>query len=160
MFEILGGGLLGSIFGGLFRLAPEVLKFLDKGNERKHELAMFTLQTDLEKMRGQFKMEEKYVDYSVSQLDAIKEAFKEQSETAKEAGKFVSAVSALVRPGITWALFFMYATVKAAALYMALQSGGHWSEVILKVWDADDFAMFNMCLTFWFVGRSIEKYQK
>jgi hypothetical protein len=160
MFEVLSGGLLGSIFGGVFRLAPEVLKWLDKKNERAHELSMFTLQTDLEKMRGQFKMEEKYVDYSVNQLDAIKEAFKEQATTAKEAGWFVAAVSALVRPGITWALFFMYATVKAAALVMAFQTGGHWTEVIIKVWDADDFAMLNMCLTFWFVGRSIEKYQK
>jgi len=160
MFDILGGGLLGSIFGGLFRLAPEVLKWLDKKNERAHELSMFTLQTDLEKLRGQFKMEEKYVDYSVQQLDTIKEAFKEQATTAKEAGWFVAAVSALVRPGITWALFFMYATVKAAALVMAFQTGGHWTEVVTKVWDADDFAMLNMCLTFWFVGRSIEKYQK
>jgi len=160
MFDILGGGLLGSIFGGLFRLAPEVLKWLDKKNERAHELSMFTLQTDLEKLRGQFKMEEKYVDYSVQQLDTIKEAFKEQATTAKEAGWFVAAVSALVRPGITWALFFMYATVKAAALVMAYQTGGHWTEVVTKVWDADDFAMLNMCLTFWFVGRSIEKYQK
>jgi hypothetical protein len=160
MFDILGGGLLGSIFGGLFRLAPELLKWLDKKDERKHELSMFTLQTDLEKMRGQFKMEEKYVDYSVQQLDTIKEAFKEQATTAKEAGWFVAAVSALVRPGITWALFFMYATVKAAALVMAFQTGGHWTEVVTKVWDGDDFAMLNMCLTFWFVGRSIEKYQK
>jgi hypothetical protein len=160
MFDILGGGLLGSIFGGIFRLAPEVLKWLDKKNERQHELSMFTLQTDLEKLRGQFKMEEKYVDYSVQQLDTIKEAFKEQASTAKEAGWFVAAVSALVRPGITWALFFMYAAVKAAALVMAFQTGGHWTEVVTKVWDADDFAMLNMCLTFWFVGRSIEKYQK
>jgi len=160
MFEILSGGLLGSIFGGLFRLAPEVLKFLDKGNERKHELSMFSLQTDLEKMRGQFKMEERYVDYSVNQLDAIKEAFKEQATTAKEAGWFVAAVSALVRPGITWALFFMYAAVKAAAIVMAFQTGGHWTEIITRGWDEDDFAMLNMCLTFWFVGRSIEKYQK
>ena len=30
MFEIFSGGLLGSIFGGIFRLAPEVLKWLDK----------------------------------------------------------------------------------------------------------------------------------
>lgn len=160
MFELLGGGILGSIFGGLFRLAPEVLKFLDKGNERKHELSMFTLQTDLEKMRGQFKMEERYVDYSVTQLETIKEAFKEQSKTAKEAGWFVSAVSALVRPGITWALFFMYATVKIAAIVLAMQTGGHWAEILRQSWDVDDFAMLNMCLTFWFVGRSIEKYNK
>jgi hypothetical protein len=52
----------------------------------------------------------------------------------------------------------MYAAVKAAAIVMAFQTGGHWTEVITRVWDADDFAMLNMCLTFWFV-EDIEKYQ-
>ena len=160
MFDLLSGGLLGSIFGGLFRLAPEVLKFLDKKNERAHELSMFQLQTDLEKMRGEFRVEEKYVDYSIQQTEAIKAAFQEQAETAKAAGWFVAAISALVRPGITWALFFMYATVKAAALVMAFQTGAVWTEVVTQVWDEDDFGVFTMCLTFWFVGRSIEKYQK
>jgi len=47
MLEFLGSGLFGSLFGGLFRLAPELLKYFDKANERKHELAMFGLQTDL-----------------------------------------------------------------------------------------------------------------
>jgi hypothetical protein len=160
MFELLSGGLLGSVFGGLFRLAPEILKFLDKKNERSHELNMFQLQTDLEKMRGQFRMEEKYVEHSVAQLDTIKEAFREQSETAKNAGWFVSAISALVRPGITWALFFMYAAVKVAAIYMAFLTNAPWYEVIQQTWDADDFGIFTMCISFWFVGRSIEKYNK
>jgi hypothetical protein len=160
MFELLSGGLLGSIFGGLFRLAPEVLKFLDKANERKHELAMFQLQTDLEKVRGQFRMEEKYVDYSEQQLDTIKAAFEEQSQTAQAAGWFVAGISALVRPGITWAIFGMYAAVKAASLVLAFQSNAPWHEVIMKCWDEDDFGLFTMILTFWFVGRSIEKYQK
>ena len=35
MLEILSGGLLGGVFGGIFRLAPEVLKFFDKKNERE-----------------------------------------------------------------------------------------------------------------------------
>ena len=160
MFDLLSGGLLGSIFGGLFRLAPEVLKFLDKKNERQHELSMFQLQTDLEKLRGEFKMEEKYVDYSIQQMDTIKAAFQEQAETAKAAGWFVAAISALVRPGITWALFFMYAAVKAAALVIAFQTGADWTEVVSKCWDEDDFGVFTMCITFWFVGRSVEKYQK
>jgi hypothetical protein len=160
MFDLLSGGLLGSIFGGLFRLAPEVLKFLDKKNERQHELSMFQLQTDLEKLRGEFRVEEKYVDYSIQQLDSIKSAFQEQAETAKAAGWFVSAISALVRPGITWALFFMYAAVKAAALVIAFQTGAHWAEVVTKVWDEDDFGLFTMVISFWFVGRAIEKYQR
>jgi hypothetical protein len=121
---------------------------------------MFQLQTDLEKLRGEFRVEEKYVDYSIQQTEAIKAAFQEQAETAKAAGWFVAAISALVRPGITWALFFMYAAVKAAALVMAFQTGAVWTEVVTQVWDNDDFAIFNMCLTFWFVSRSIDKYQK
>ena len=160
MFDLLGGGLLGSIFGGLFRLAPEILKLLDKKNERAHELNMFRLQTDLEKLRGEFRIEERYVDYSIQQLDTIKAAFKEQQETAKQAGWFVSAISALVRPGITWCFFFMYAAVKTAALVIAFQTNAPWYDVIVTVWDQDDFALFMMCISFFFVGRPIEKYQK
>jgi hypothetical protein len=160
MLDILGGGLFGSLIGGLFRLAPEVLKFLDKKNERAHELNMFRLQTDLEKLRGEFKVEEKYVDYSIQQLDSIKSAFQEQAKTALSAGPFVAAVSALVRPGITWALFGMYAAVKAAALVIAFQTGAHWAEVVTKVWDEDDFGLFTMVVSFWYVGRAIEKYQR
>ena len=47
MFEILSGGIFGSLIGGIFRLAPEVLKYLDKGSERTHELAMFQEQCKL-----------------------------------------------------------------------------------------------------------------
>lgn len=47
MLDILSGGLLGSIFGGIFRMAPEVLKFFDKKNERMHELNMFARQCEL-----------------------------------------------------------------------------------------------------------------
>ena len=145
---------------GIFRLAPEVLKFLDKKNERQHELSMFQLQTDLEKMRGEFKMEEKYVDYSIQQMDTIKEAFKEQAQTAKEAGWFASFVTAITRPGLTWTAFGVYVAVKAAGLTIAFQTNAHWAEVLTKSYDEDDFAMLNMMLTFWFVGRSIEKYNK
>ena len=58
MLDIIGGGLFGTIFGGLFRLAPEVLKFLDRKNERQHELSMFNRQCELEQIRGEMKLAE------------------------------------------------------------------------------------------------------
>ena len=123
MFEMLGGGLLGSIFGGLFRLAPEVLKWLDRKDERSHELKMFSLQTDLEKMRGEYRMEEKYIDFSKANVDAIGEAFKQQAEADKKAYKWVASISALVRPGITWLLFGLYTAVKIVTIMYAVNSG-------------------------------------
>jgi len=157
MFEMLGGGLLGSIFGGLFRLAPEVLKWLDRKDERSHELKMFSLQTDLEKMRGEYKMEEKYVDFSKANIDAIGEAFKQQAEADKKAYKWVASISALVRPGITWLLFGLYTAVKVISVSYAVNSGLPAIQIMQEIWTPDDFAMLMMVLTFYFLGRPLEK---
>jgi len=160
MLEFLGSGIIGSLFGGIFRLAPEVLKFFDKKNERQHELQMFNLQTDLEKMRGEFRVEERYVDHSVAQLDAIKEAFVEQRKTSEASYKWVAALSALVRPMITYLLFGLYILYKVTVMYTAYIMGVPWIEIVKNSWTVEDFGMLNMILTFWFVGRSIEKYEK
>jgi hypothetical protein len=121
---------------------------------------MFTLQTDLEKQRGEFKTEERYVDHSVAQLNAIQEAFKEQSETASKSYMWVSALSALVRPMVTYVLFGLYVLLKCVTINYALVGGADWHTVLVGAWTTEDFGMLNMILTFWFVGRSIEKYQK
>jgi len=158
--EFLTTGILGSLFGGLFRLAPELLKFFDKNNDRKHELKMFEIQTDLEKQRGEYKLEERYVDHSVQQLTAIQEAFKEQADTAKSSYPWVAALSALVRPIVTYVLFGLYIAVKISLMVYAMQQGAQWHEMLQQNWTMEDFAMLNMILTFWFVGRSIEKREK
>jgi hypothetical protein len=158
MIEFLGSGFIGALLGGLFRLAPEVLKFFDKKDERSHELKMFTLQTDLEKMRGEFRMEEKYVDFSKTSLDAISDAFKQQGEADSKAWKWVASVSALVRPGIAWVLFGLYTAVKLVIVNYAVLSNVHPLEIIRMVWTPEDFGILLMVLTFYYVGRPIEKY--
>lgn len=158
--DFLSGGFVGSLVGGVFRLAPELLKFFDRKDERVHEYRMFTLQTDLEKLKGQFRMEERYVEHSTAQLAAIQAAFKDQADTAKASYPWVAAASALVRPGVTYALFGMYCLLKVTTMVYALVAGASWLEVIQSAWSAEDFGMLNMILTFWFVGRAIEKYGK
>lgn len=158
MIEFLGSGFTGALLGGLFRLAPEILKFLDRRNDRFHELQMFTLQTELEKVKGQFRMEEKYVDFSKTSLDAIGEAFKQQGEADSKAWKWVASVSALVRPGIAWILFALYTAVKLVIVNYAVLSNVHPLEIIKMVWTPEDFGILLMVLTFYYVGRPIEKY--
>lgn len=160
MLDFFGSGVIGSLLGGLFRLAPEVLKLLDKANERKHELAMFTLQTDLEKLRGDFRMEEKYVDHSTAALDAIQEAFKQQSEADSRAWRWVASMSALVRPGVTFWFMGLYSTVKILTVWLAYQANEAMAAVLSKAWNEQDFGLLSMILTFWFVGRAIEKYKQ
>lgn len=153
MFETLLGGL----FGGLLRLAPEVFKLFDKKNERAHELRMLEAEMEFAKVRGEIAMRQTEAQMTMAELDTMAEAFKEQSKTAQAAGKFVAAISALVRPTVTYAFLGLFVAVKVAAYLIAIEQGGNWKEVLLTMWGADDLAVFNMILSFWFVGRVYER---
>lgn len=155
---ILETSIIGSIFGGIFRLAPEVMKIFDRANERKHELKMFELSTELEKIKGDYKVEEKYVDYSVAQMQAIQAAAEAEGKIASKSYKWVSAAVALVRPSITYAMFALYLIVKFTFIISGLNSEIAWIEVVRANWTNDDWGVLTMILTFHFVGRPIEKY--
>lgn len=149
--------LLGGVFGGLLRLAPEALKFFDSKNERKHELAMLEAEMKFAQVKGEIAMKQTEAQMTMAEVAAIGEAFKEQADTAKSAGWFVAALSALVRPVTTYLFVVAYALVKIAAFQIALAQGGDWKSVLMSLWSSDDMAVLNMVLSFWFVGRVYER---
>ena len=149
--------LLGSLLGGVFRIVPEVMKLLDAKNEREHELAMLGKEMEFAKIKGEISMREAQATMTVAEIGAMSEALKEQGQTARAAGKFVSAISALVRPLVTYWFVVLYSLVKIASMILAYQNNGDWKEVLIKSWTKDDMAMLMLILTFWFVGRVWER---
>lgn len=156
MLETLFGGLL----GGIFRIAPELMKLFDRANERKHELAMLSAEMEFAKIRGEIAMRQAEAAMTVAELDAMTEALKEQGQTARAAGKWVAAISALVRPLVTYWFVVLYSLVKILGMSLAIQAGGDWKDVIVKSWSQDDMAMLMLVLTFWFVGRVWERQKQ
>lgn len=146
--------LLGSLLGGVFRIVPEVMKLLDAKNEREHELKMLDREMEFAKVKGEISMREAEVGLMGSELSAMTEALKEQGQTAKVAGKFIAAISALVRPLVTYWFVILYSLVKIASMLMAYQASGNWKEVLITSWTPDDMALLMMILTFWFTGRA------
>lgn len=155
-----GSGVLGSLFGGLFRLAPEILKYFDRKNERSHELSMFKYQTELEKVKGDYRMEEKYVDFSVAQMQAIQAANEAEGKIASQSYKWVSALSAMVRPTIGLTMFLFYMIVKITFIANGFSMGMEWVEIVKQTWTQDDFMLLMMVITYYFIARDISKYQK
>ena len=153
MFET----LLGGVFGGVLRLAPELFKLFDKKNERAHELRMLEAEMEFAKIKGEIAMRQADVQLQTAELDAMVAAIQEQSSTAKAAGSVVAAISALVRPTMTYMFLGLYAAVKVAAYLIAIEQGGNWKEVLTTMWGSDDLAVFNMIISFWFVGRVYER---
>ena len=153
ILETLGGGLL----GGIFRLAPEVIKVFDSKNARSHELAMLDKELQFASLNAEAEMHKSNAAMTVSQLDALGAALKEQGQTARAAGKFVAGLSASVRPVTTYWLLFLYSAVKFVSILMAVQAGGDWKEVLISNWAAEDMAMLSMTLSFWFLDRTVTK---
>lgn len=149
--------LLGGVFGGLLRLAPEVFKLFDRVGERSHELKMMQAEMEFAKIRGEITMRQTEAAMTMAEMDTMAEAFKEQSRTAVAAGKVVAAVSALVRPVITYAFVGTYFLVKLAGYLLALEQEGEWKEVIVKIWNQDDVTIMFMIISFWFVGRVYDR---
>lgn len=149
--------LLGSVLGGVFRIAPEFLKWLDRKGDREHELKMVQAEMEFAKIKGEIAMRQVEAQMTVAELDAMSEALKEQGQTARAAGKWVAALSALVRPAVTYAFVITYFLVKFAAYGLAISQGGEWKAVLVSMWNQDDMAMLMLILTFWFVGRVYER---
>ena len=161
MLELLSGGLLGGIFGGIFRLAPEVLKFFDKKNEREHELAMFNRQCELEQIRGQQKLAEigaqrdMAIDSGV--MDAFNAAIQQQTEMVKAAGGKMAALSASVRPIVTYWVLFIWSFIHIWFAWNAWLRGMP-PEVVFKTMMTVDFcALVSGTINFWFLDRTLKQ---
>lgn len=161
MLEILGGGIFGSLLGGIFRLAPEVLKWLDKKNERQHELAMFEKQCELEKERGAQKLaeigaqREAAVDSGV--MDAFKAAIDQQTEMVKAAGGWVASLSASVRPVVTYWILGLWSFIHCWLAWNAWSVGMPPIEAFKVMMTADFSALVSGTLNYWFLDRTLAK---
>ena len=92
--------LLGGLLGGAFRLAPEILKWLDRKGERGHELAMQDKALEFEKLRGAQRMSEigagADAAWNVGAIETLREAVRTQGE--KTGVRWADALSISVRP--------------------------------------------------------------
>lgn len=151
--------LLGGLLGGAFRLAPEILKWMDRNGERGHELAMQDKALEFEKLRGAQRMSEigagADAAWNAGAIDALKDAIRAQGE--KTGVRWADALSASVRPIITYWFMALYCAAKTAAFAAALHGGAGWGTAALQAWSEADQALWAGVLNFWFLGRVFDK---
>ena len=151
--------LLGGLLGGAFRLAPEILKWLDRKGERGHELAMQDKALEFEKLRGAQRMAEIGASadaaWNTGAIDALKEAVAAQGQ--RSGIGWADALSASVRPVITYWFMALYCAAKTASFAAGVGAGAGWGDAILHAWTDADQALWAGVLNFWFLGRVFDR---
>lgn len=152
--------LLGTLFGGLFRMAPELVKLWDRKDERKHELAMFDKQLEADKLKGSQAVEQVNAQAAgvigAAEVQAIIEATKAQ---AVQTGiKLVDGINALMRSVLTfyWCIV-MYTAALVSQFYVLVSQGSTNTQAILMLWGPQEKAIVASMIAFWFVDRSLRK---
>ena len=151
--------LLGGLLGGAFRMAPEILKWLDRKGERGHELSMQDKALEFEKLRGAQRMAEIGASadaaWNTGAIEALRDAVRTQGE--KTGVWWADALSSSVRPIITYWLMALYCAAKTVAFIAALNAGAGWGAAVLAAWSEADQALWAGVLNFWFLGRVFDR---
>lgn len=152
--------LVGTLFGGLFRMAPEILKWMDRKDERKHELSMFDKQLEADRMKGDQALvqinAQSAATIGAAEVQAIIEATKAQ---AVQTGiRWVDGINALMRPLITfWWVVVLYTAALVAQFLFLIDSGESTVQAVIALWGVEEKALVASIVSFWFVDRSLRK---
>lgn len=135
--------LLGSLGGFLTSFIPEIFSFIKDKKDKVHELELIKLQIEAGKNSDLSKLEEVRISSSAIEAKAI-------YHHAKPSGiKWVDAMSAFVRPFITYSFFLLYIYLKIVSF---LEIGS-----IAVIWTEEDQGLFSAIVGFWFGQRAFGK---
>jgi len=145
--------LLGSLLGFISSTFPDLLKFWQDKQDRKHELQILDRQMEQMRLGHTQRLDEIAINADVSQSLALY-----KHDSLPSGVTWVDGLRASVRPMITYGFFILFAWVKLSAVVLLVNQGGFSiNEALVQIWDGETQALFAGILSFWFGSRSLAK---
>jgi len=148
--------LFGSLLGFISSAFPDLIRLWQDHQDRKHELAILDRQMEQMRLGHAQRLEEIAVEADIAESKAL------YRHDSKPSGvKWVDGLRASVRPVITYVFFLLFATVKAAALYVLVNEQGlSIIQALPQIWDPETQTLFAAVMSFWFGQRALAKARR
>jgi hypothetical protein len=153
--------LISFLSGGL----PRLLDFFQDKQDKRHEIALAQLQMQqqLELQKAGFASQERVEEIRTEQLQ-IQTAGQERValyqhdiEIGKGASQWVINARAMVRPFITYGMFFLLVFIDVAGVWYAYTHGVEFKEMLNMIWDDDTQTIWASIVSFWFGTQAFKK---
>jgi hypothetical protein len=153
--------LISFLSGGL----PKLLDFFQDKQDKKHELAMaqIQVQAQMEMQKAGFQAQEHIEEIRTDQISIQAQTTERQSlyahdiEIGKGASQWVINARAMVRPTITYGLFFLLVAVDIAGVWYAWTMNAPFHDMMDLVWDDDTQTIWASVISFWFGTQAFSK---
>lgn len=153
--------LISFLTGGV----PKLLDFFQDRQDKKHELELARLQVqqqlELQKAgyQAQQQLEEIRTDQITIQTQAEERValYNHDIEIGKGASRWVINARAMVRPTITYGLFFLLVCVDIAGVWYAWTQNVPFKDMMDLVWDDDTQLIWASVIAFWFGTQAFSK---
>lgn len=153
--------LISFLSGGL----PKLLDFFQDKSDKKHELALAQIQVQmqLEMQKAGFQSQEHIEEIQTEQIQIKSQTIERQAlyshdiEIGKGASQWVINARAMVRPTITYGLFFLFVIIEIAAIWYAWTMNVSFLTMINSIWDDDIKTIWASVVAFWFGTQAFSK---
>jgi len=147
--------------GGL----PSLLNFFQDKSDKKHELAMAQVQVQmqLEMQKAGFQSQERVEEIHTEQIqiqatsDERQALYQHDIAIGQGASQWVINARAMVRPTVTYGLFFLLVGIDIAGVWYAWTQNVPFKLMIDEVWDSDTQLIWASVIAFWFGTQAFGK---
>ena len=148
------GTFLGGLLGLSGSLAPSILDFLNKKEERKHTERVRQLELDAVKLGHEFQYKTENVKADSAELVAL--LGHDQAMDVSPTATKMALLRASVRPVITYAFFLLFFIIKVTGLWIAWKVQNVPLPVaMVALWDEETISLFAAVMGFWFGQRAV-----
>lgn len=142
-------GLLPTIIGVFTSGIPHVVKYLEKGQEYKHEMELLKLRMEAasQGLDQQIFLED--LKASIEDGKSVRD-----HDLAVPSNRYMDALRAGVRPLVTYTFFLAFVGVKIALGVVMYQEGLPGKEILSVIWDGYSNTIFGGIMGFYFGSRA------
>lgn len=168
--------ILGSLLGFTSSFLPSIFEHFKRREEHKQKIEEHRMNLDameikhghqlqLVKLQGEVDLSKSVQTLkeleSQGDIEQVRQIYTHDSQLSeKNQSPFIAALSASVRPIVTYIFFLMFLAVKGVGLYLAYQNNLPIDQVVAVVWNDETNAIFAAIISFWFGQRAIQKFSK
>ncbi len=155
--------LFSALLGFVASITPKFFDASQDKRDKAQEVTLLEKQIELGKLQADANLKQTLVQADATTMAATQASFQtEVTEAAKMGLGFIVALSASVRPVITYAFFGLYFLVKCAQFYLVVDPLSPWepaglAQALLAIWSEEDMALFSAVIAFWFGNRTLNK---